>query len=125
MIKNNQLKFAPDQIGRSLIEYEAIVFVERAIIEGSGGPENIPVSMAGLRFIRHLLSLLPDNQYAVLPNFKNIETIKSLARLFIDSCGSINQALQNMQTIMAASSDVVVSSRDVGSASLAPTDDWQ
>ncbi len=100
MTKNNQLQFTPDQIDRSLTECEAIVFVERAIIEGSGGPDNVPISMAGLRFIRHLLSLLPDNQYTILPNFKNTQTIKSLATLFIDSCGNISQSLQNMQVIM-------------------------
>jgi hypothetical protein len=100
--RSNWLDFSPNGVSESTNVWAALILVERAIIEGSGGPDNVPITKVGLRFIRHLLSVLPIDQYANLPNFKNMNTIRRLAMLFIDGSDSPAQALQSMQAIMQA-----------------------
>jgi len=98
--KSDWLDFSPSGVRESANAYAALILIERAIIEGSGGPDNVPITKAGLRFIRYLLSLRTVDKYNHLPNFKNMDTIRDLARLFIYRCGDAAKALQSMQAIM-------------------------
>jgi hypothetical protein len=72
----------------------------RGIVEGSGGPENVEMSEAGLRLVRHLLSVCSSTPPGSLPNFKNPEAIQETAREFIRQCGSAASALQVMYSLM-------------------------
>jgi hypothetical protein len=104
----NSLDFRPGlTAATSLNKTDTCLIIERAIIEGSGGPDCIAISQEGLRFIRHLLAHYGNNLNG-LPNFKNKNTIKHLAQTFIDHCGSLTLALENMQNIMLADNEVIV-----------------
>ena len=70
-----------------------------AIVEGSGGPDNVESTDAGLRFVRHLLSISGSARRGVIPNFKNIEIIREAARQFIRQCGGGTQAMQVLTSI--------------------------
>ncbi|MBX9939551.1 MAG: hypothetical protein K2Y32_09870 [Candidatus Obscuribacterales bacterium] len=71
-----------------------------AIIMGSGGPENGPITDAGLRFVRHIISQSKASNAGFLPNLKDINCIKELARDFINNCGGGTGALETMYTVM-------------------------
>lgn len=75
---------------------EAIV---GAIIEGSGGPDNSEITDGGLRFVRFLLATSRSARSGFVPNLKDIEVIKTLARQFIDRCGGPSAALTLMLNI--------------------------
>ena len=71
-----------------------------AIIMGSGGPENGPITDAGLRFVRHIISQSRASNAGFLPNLKDMNCIKELARGYIAGCGSGTGALETMYTVM-------------------------
>jgi len=96
----NHLDFTPGLSSSTIDMSDAQTIVERAIIEGSGGPDNVSVTMAGLRLIRHFLSLMPADCFC-LPNFKNRDTITAAARLFIQSANNPAEALEQMQAVMS------------------------
>lgn len=74
--------------------------IVRTIIEGSGGPENSEITDDGLRFIRYLLSISRSTKFGLLPNFKDWEAIRELARQFIRYCGGATTALQTLNRIV-------------------------
>ncbi|MBN9395289.1 MAG: hypothetical protein J0H83_08595 [Candidatus Melainabacteria bacterium] len=78
--------------------------IENTIVEsimmGSGGPENLEITDHGLRFVRHLLSSSKSMRYGFMPNLKNIECIRELARDYIRKCGNGPLALDNMYDLM-------------------------
>jgi len=76
--------------------------IARTIIEGSGGPDNTQMSDAGLRFIRHLLSISSSSRQGSIPNFKNMETVQDTAREFIRISGSAAAALKIMYIVTQA-----------------------
>jgi hypothetical protein len=73
--------------------------IVRVIIEGSGGPENEDFTEDGLRFVRYLLSISRSTRFGFLPNFKDMETIRELARQFIRYCGGASVAMQTMNRV--------------------------
>ena len=70
--------------------------IVRTIVEGSGGPENDEMTEPGLRFVRHLLSTSRPARNGFVPNFKDMETIRHVAREFIRRCGGAADAMQTM-----------------------------
>lgn len=76
--------------------------IVRTIVEGSGGPENEDITEDGLRFIRYLLSISRSTRFGFLPNFKDMETIRELARQFIRYCGGASIALQTLNRVTEA-----------------------
>lgn len=96
----NNLDFTPSgppiDMLASLSAEAAII---NAIIEGSGGPENAEATDAGLRFVRHLLSISGSARRGAIPNFKNLEIIRETARQFIRQCGGGTIAMQVLTSI--------------------------
>lgn len=72
----------------------------RTIVEGSGGPENEHMSDEGLRFIRYLLSISRSTKFGFMPNFKDADAIRTIARQFIRYCGGATFAMYTMHQIL-------------------------
>jgi hypothetical protein len=66
---------------------------------GSGGPDNAEITEAGLRFIRHLMATSRSMRFGFMPNFKNMDSIREVAREFIRRCGGASSALQTMHAL--------------------------
>jgi hypothetical protein len=75
--------------------------IVRAIVQGSGGPDNSEITESGLRFVRHLLANSRSIRFGFMPNFKDMDAIRELARDFIRKCGGASLALQQMHTLTA------------------------
>ena len=91
----NDLDFTP--VGPPidmLASLAAEAAVVTAIVEGSGGPDNLEPTESGLRFVRHLLSISGSARRGTIPNFKNMEFIQDMAREFIRQCGGGSTALK-------------------------------
>ena len=73
--------------------------IVRTIVEGSGGPENHEITDIGLRFVRHLLTQSRSMRFGFMPNFKNMDSIREMAREFIRRSGSASVALQTMYAV--------------------------
>jgi len=73
--------------------------IVRTIVQGSGGPDNSEITESGLRFVRHLLANSRSMRFGFMPNFKDMDAIRELARDFIRKCGGANLALQQMHTV--------------------------
>lgn len=71
-----------------------------SIILGSGGPDNGPITDAGLRFVRYIISQTRSSSYGFLPNLKDLDCITELAKAFIAHCGSTALALETMYEVM-------------------------
>ena len=71
-----------------------------AIVMGSGGPENGPITDAGLRFVRHIISQSRATNAGFLPNLKDMNCIKTLAKGYINQCGGGAGALETMYSVM-------------------------
>lgn len=82
--------------GISLVEATVI----DTIVMGSGGPDNGPITDAGLRFVRHIISQSKASRFGFLPNLKDMNCIQDLARDFIASQGSASTALETMYQVM-------------------------
>ena len=67
------------------------VLAEESIVENINAETD-----AGLRFIRHLMSKMTLSS---LPDFKDVETVRFLARRFIAEAGSGVRAIELMNTI--------------------------
>ena len=76
--------------------------IVRTIIEGSGGPDNEDFTEDGLRFVRYILSISRSTRFGFLPNFKDIETIREVARQFIRYCGGASPAIQTLNRVTEA-----------------------
>jgi hypothetical protein len=87
-----------DVLFNSVAEHSIV----RTILEGSGGPDNEEMTEDGLRFVRYLLSISRSTRFGFLPNFKDMETIRELARQFIRYCGSATTALQTLNRVTEA-----------------------
>ena len=70
--------------------------IVRAIVEGTGGPENQEMTDPGLRFVRHLLSVSRNARHGFIPNFKDMNIVRQTARQFIQRCGGYALAMQTM-----------------------------
>ena len=73
--------------------------IVRAIVLGSGGPDNSEITESGLRFVRHLLATSRSMRFGFMPNFKNMDSIREMARDFIRRCGGASTALQTMHAL--------------------------
>ncbi len=82
--------------GITTLAEESII---QAIIEGSGGPTNEAMTDAGLRFVRYLLMSSTSARHGFLPNFKDPQIIRRLARRFIRTCGGAAHAMERMLAI--------------------------
>lgn len=71
-----------------------------SIILGSGGPDNGPITDAGLRFVRYIISQTRASSFGFLPNLKDMDCISQLAKSFITHCGSTALALETMYEVM-------------------------
>lgn len=78
----------------------AEALIVRMIVMGSGGPENAEITEQGLRFVRHLMANSRACRCGFVPNFKNIDCIKEVAREFIRQCGTPSSALQTMYQVI-------------------------
>jgi hypothetical protein len=97
----NDLNFNPHSIPVEVVaSYVAETSIVRSILQGSGGPENAEITDSGLRFVRHLLTTSKATRYGFMPNMKDMDAIRELARDFIRRSGSASQALQVMQSVM-------------------------
>src|ERR1700732_4345420 len=67
--------------------------IVRTIVQGSGGPENGEITETGLRFVRHLMSTSRSMRFGFMPNFKDMDAIREVARDFIRKCGGATHAL--------------------------------
>ncbi len=85
-------------------EHSAMASVEDTVVEaivmGSGGPENVEITEAGLRFVRHLIVNSRSIRFGFIPNFKDAACIRQMARDFIRKCGSGTIALQTMHQVI-------------------------
>ncbi|SRR5579883_1163373 len=78
----------------------AEALIVRMIVMGSGGPENGEITEQGLRFVRHLMASSRACNSGFLPNFKSMDCIREVARDFIRSQGTANDALQSMYQVI-------------------------
>jgi hypothetical protein len=92
----------PKEVAAAFVAESSIV---RTIVLGSGGPENAEITEQGLRFVRHLLSTSRSMRFGFMPNFKNMDSIRELAREFIRKCGGAASALQTMHAVTATVCD--------------------
>lgn len=92
-IENGYIDYSPPM---SLVEATVV----DAIVMGSGGPENGPITDAGLRFVRHIISQSRASNAGFLPNLKDMNCIKGLAKGYINQCGGGAGALETMYTVM-------------------------
>lgn len=88
----------PTDVFASFVAESSIV---RAIVQGSGGPDNAEITETGLRFVRHLLATSRSMRFGFMPNFKDMESIRQMAREFIRKCGSATNALQTLHALSA------------------------
>ena len=102
---SENLDFDPSkdhQPAEAVAAFVAESSIVRTIVLGSGGPENAEITESGLRFVRHLLSTSRSIRFGFMPNFKNMDSIRELAREFIRKCGGSSSALQQMYAVTAA-----------------------
>jgi hypothetical protein len=78
----------------------AEALIVRMIVMGSGGPENAEITEQGLRFVRHLMANSRACRSGFIPNFKNINCVREVAKDFIRQCGSASRALQTMYQVI-------------------------
>lgn len=100
---SEELNFDPSTFKTSIdmanpLAAEALIVA--AIVQGSGGPENAQMTQSGLRFIRHILSNRKQTQSGFMPNFKDMEAIRALARNFIIRSGGPSLALHIMDDVI-------------------------
>ncbi|MGD9680595.1 MAG: hypothetical protein AB7W16_05360 [Candidatus Obscuribacterales bacterium] len=74
--------------------------IVRMIVMGSGGPENGEITEQGLRFVRHIMSSSRACQSGFLPNFKDMDCIREVARDYIARAGTPTHALASMYQII-------------------------
>lgn len=77
--------------------------IVHTILNGSGGPDNREMTDSGLRFIRYLLSISRCARFGFLPNFKDPDSARKIAKHFIRYCGSAAMALQTMDIVQQGS----------------------
>lgn len=91
---------APNSAPAELVTcFVAEASIVRAIVEGSGGPENAEITDKGLRFVRHILSNSRSMRFGFMPNLKDMDNIRELARDFIRKCGGASIALATMHAV--------------------------
>ncbi len=78
--------------------------IVRTILDGSGGPDNREMTEDGLRFIRYLLSISRSARFGFLPNFKDADSARDIARQFIRYCGSAALAMHTMHIVVEGES---------------------
>jgi hypothetical protein len=74
--------------------------IVRTIVQGSGGPDNAEITDTGLRFVRHLMVTSKSVRFGFMPNFKDMDSIREVARDFIKKCGGATHALQTMYNVI-------------------------
>ncbi|HEY9773937.1 MAG TPA: hypothetical protein V6C81_09025 [Planktothrix sp.] len=75
--------------------------IVKTIVQGSGGPDNAEITETGLRFVRHIMANSRAIRFGFMPNFKDMDSIRELARDFIRKCGGASPALQAMHAVTA------------------------
>lgn len=85
----------------SVAAFVAESSIVRYIVLGSGGPDNLEITEAGLKFVRHLLATSRAMRFGFMPNFKNMDSIRELARDYIRRSGGSVSALQALHAVTA------------------------
>jgi hypothetical protein len=98
---HDEIDFSPPPTPVGMVaSFVAESSIVRTIVQGSGGPENAEITEAGLRFVRHILSVTALTRQGFLPNFKDMNAIRELACQFISCSGGSSMALQTMYSVM-------------------------
>jgi len=84
------------EIGDTTLATIAEQSIINTIMEG--GPEDM--SDSGLRFIRYLLSISRAARFGFLPNFRDLDAVREIAKQFIRYCGSSAVALYTMNQVL-------------------------
>lgn len=92
------MDFEPASTILSCVAEQTIV---QTILEGTNCSEGQECSPESLRFIRYLLSTSSCDRSGYLPNFKNMESVRKLARKYIINAGGPGFALTKMLDVMA------------------------
>lgn len=92
---NNADDNSAGETSLSAIAEQSIV---NTIMEGGAGPEEM--SDGGLRFIRYLLSISRAARFGFLPNFRDLNAVREIAKQFIRYCGSSAVALYTMNQVL-------------------------
>ncbi len=86
------------EIGETTLATIAEQSIVNTIMEGGLGPEDM--SDSGLRFIRYLLSISRAARFGFLPNFRDLDAVREIAKQFIRYCGSSAVALYTMNQVL-------------------------
>lgn len=100
---SNEQEFEPIKYkpaADAVAAFVAEASIVRTIVQGSGGPENAEITETGLRFIRHLMATSKTMRFGFMPNFKDMNAIREVARDFIRRCGGATLALQTMYNVI-------------------------
>ncbi len=101
-LPEEELNFEPlfvESASEHIASFLAEASIVRTIVQGSGGPENCETTESGLRFVRHILCTSRAMRFGFMPNLKDMNTIREVARDFIRKCGGSSSALQTMRAI--------------------------
>ena len=74
--------------------------IVKMIMMGCGGPNNDEMTDEGLRFIRHLMATSRACQSGFVPNFKDIDCVRAIAKDFIRQSGDALRAIKQMQQVI-------------------------
>lgn len=101
-IPEDEIDFEPaaSKPSDAIATFLAEASIVRTIVQGSGGPENGEITDMGLRFVRHLMATSRAIRFGFMPNLKDMNNIREVARQFIRRSGGATHALQSMYTIM-------------------------
>ncbi len=100
---SNELNFEPvfyKPTADVVAAFVAEASIVRTIVQGSGGPDNAEITETGLRFVRHLMATSKSMRFGFMPNFKDMNAIREVARDFIKKCGGATLALQTMYNVI-------------------------
>ena len=100
---SNELNFEPvfyKPAADVVAAFVAEASIVRTIVQGSGGPDNAEITETGLRFVRHLMATSKSMRFGFMPNFKDMNAIREVARDFIKKCGGATLALQTMYNVI-------------------------
>lgn len=97
------LNFEPsntDANNTSSGESSLTAIAEQSIVNTIMDREPEHMSDSGLRFIRYLLSISRAARFGFLPNFRDLDAVREIARQFIRYCGSAAVALYTMNQVL-------------------------
>ena len=87
-----------DAVGENSLSAIAEQSIINTIMENGAGPEEMTDGV--LRFIRYLLSISRAARFGFLPNFRDLDAVREIAKQFIRYCGSSAVALYTMNQVL-------------------------